>query len=176
MTNPTIDTILSRKSTRAFDPSRAISKEDLEIILKCAISAPSGMNIQPWHFTVVQNKELLKELYTKVQEMQKRGPDYNFYKADTLVITTAPADSRFGICDCSCALENMFLCAESLGISSVWINQLTDLSRNPVFKPLLDKLNIPSDSVVCGCAALGYALDSDKKPTSKNPEVVDWFL
>lgn len=32
-----------------------------------------------------------------------------------------------GLADCSCALENIFLMANSLGIGSCWVNQLKNI-------------------------------------------------
>lgn len=54
--------IQRRKSTRSFDQSRMIKKEDLDCLLQAALQAPSPKNRQPWLFTVVAKKETQKEL------------------------------------------------------------------------------------------------------------------
>src|SRR5438874_225263 len=43
-----IDTVLRRKSTRAFLPT-LVTEQDLRAILEVARWAPSGGNCQPWH-------------------------------------------------------------------------------------------------------------------------------
>ena len=43
--NETIETILKRRSTRSFQQKK-VPEENIELILKCALSAPSGMNNQ----------------------------------------------------------------------------------------------------------------------------------
>ena len=53
--NETIQTIISRKSVRSFT-DQAIPAEYMEAMLKAAMAAPSGSNIQPWHFVVVTDK------------------------------------------------------------------------------------------------------------------------
>ena len=53
--NEVVSTILKRRSTRAFTPDQ-ISGEELNTLLESAKFAPSGMNRQPWHFTVVQKR------------------------------------------------------------------------------------------------------------------------
>ena len=47
-----IEAIKSRKSIRGYKPD-PVRREVLEEILEVATRAPSGMNTQPWEFTVV---------------------------------------------------------------------------------------------------------------------------
>ena len=54
--NETIETILKRRSTRSFQQKK-VPEENIELILKCALSAPSGNNNQKWQFTAVNNRE-----------------------------------------------------------------------------------------------------------------------
>lgn len=59
--NPVLQNILTRRSVRAFTDKK-ISREDLDLILKAGIYAPSGMNKQTWQFTVIQNQNKIQEL------------------------------------------------------------------------------------------------------------------
>ena len=38
------------------------TKEDLDVVLKCASYAPSAMNAQNWHFTAIQEAKLMEKL------------------------------------------------------------------------------------------------------------------
>jgi nitroreductase len=58
--------------------------------------------------------------------------------------------------DNACALENIFLAAHSLGIGSVWINQLRHCCDEAEVRAILEEWGIPEDHVVYGIAALGY--------------------
>jgi nitroreductase len=49
-----IDLILRRWSPRAFDPARAVAREDLLRLFEAARWAPSSGNEQPWRFVVVE--------------------------------------------------------------------------------------------------------------------------
>lgn len=60
----------------------------------------------------------------------------------------------------------MFLAAHSLGIGSVWINQLKDICDEVEIRQYLQEVGVPDDHEVYGVAALGYAVN---KP---NQEVV----
>lgn len=174
--NDVINNIYTRRSVRAFLENKQIPREQLEIIADVARYAPSGMNRQEWHFTVVQNKTLVKKLAKVITEELDRGPDYCFYGADTLIITSAPRDAKYAVEDCACALENMFLAAHSLGIGSVWINQLKGICDVPSVRAVLDELNIPADNICNGIAALGYAKDSPKGKVDKKDNVIEFFM
>src|ERR1700689_2038185 len=53
--------IHERRATPSFD-GVAIPAEDLKQILDAGLHAPSGYNMQPWRFVVVQSPEQLKKL------------------------------------------------------------------------------------------------------------------
>ena len=58
---PLSQAILERRATPSFDRT-PIPPEDLRTILEAGLLAPSGYNIQPWRFIVVQNEEQKKRL------------------------------------------------------------------------------------------------------------------
>ena len=59
--NETMQTILTRRSTRKFKVQE-IPQTDLDQILKAALYAPSGMGKQTWQFTVVKNRKKVQRL------------------------------------------------------------------------------------------------------------------
>ncbi|AXT59535.1 NAD(P)H-dependent oxidoreductase [Aquimarina sp. AD10] len=60
--NITRDEILNaftyRHATKEFDATKTVSDEDINFILKTANLSPSSFGFEPWHFIVVQDKEL----------------------------------------------------------------------------------------------------------------------
>ena len=56
----------------------------------------------------------------------------------------------------ACALENIFLAANSYGVGSVWINQLQNICDTPAIRDILNDFGVPANHVVYGMAALGY--------------------
>lgn len=172
--NDVIGAILSRRSVRAFAP-RAIPREELEAIAEAAYHAPSGRNRQAWHFTVVQNKAALSSLASAVAAAVGAPSGYDFYSPDALLIASADRANPLAVPDCACALENVFLAAGSLGISSVWINQLNDACADPACRALLTSLGVPAEYDVHGCAALGYAA-APSSPREKRSDVVNLVL
>lgn len=162
MMNETLQTIFTRRSTRAF-VEKPIPREDLELIVKAALCAPSGMGKQTWKFTVVESREKIQKLAKAIEQVLGRE-GYDMYAPEVLIIPSNLADSRFGREDNACALENIFLAAASLGIGTVWINQLQGICDEPAIRELLDEFGIPADHVVYGMAALGYGqIPTDEK-------------
>ncbi|MGS0528123.1 NAD(P)H-dependent oxidoreductase [Zobellia nedashkovskayae] len=47
-----------RHATKEFDASKTISDDDMKFILEAAHLSPSSFGFEPWHFVVVQDKEL----------------------------------------------------------------------------------------------------------------------
>ena len=159
--NETIKTILKRRSIRRFTDVK-IDKEDLKLITECAIHAPSAMGSDYWHFTIIDDDDLINELIGIMRVILDK-PSYTMYHPKALIIPSTRCDYRFGKDDNACALENIFIAATSLGIGSVWINQLNGIEDDHL-RAYYDKLMIPEDHVVYGIAALGYP---DEIPNTK---------
>ena len=54
--------LYKRRSTRQFDPSVAIDRDELTALLDAACCAPSGNNAQPWRFVVITDAALREKL------------------------------------------------------------------------------------------------------------------
>ncbi len=69
-----------RRTVRDFSP-RPVPREIIENCLLTAGSAPSGANMQPWHFVVVSDAEVKKRIRIAAEEVERefyhqRAPDY----------------------------------------------------------------------------------------------------
>lgn len=173
--NEVIRNIKNRRSVRSFS-DRVIEKELLCEIADCARYAPSGMNGQPWNFCVVQNPEIIAQLAACVEKgLDRKG--YDFYGPNALIIVSCDRDSRFELQDGSGALQNIFLAAASLGIGSVWINQLRNVCDDEDCRRLLTGLGIPENFRVVGTAALGYPAAEDAfRLAEKKNDVTEFWL
>lgn len=169
MMNQTMETILSRRSIRSF-AKKAISREDLELIVQAALHAPSGMGKQTWKFTVICSREKIQRLAAAVGEALGRN-GYDMYQPEVLIIPSNLRDSKFAMEDNACALENIFLAARSLGIGSVWINQVRDVCDEPAVREILREFQIPDDHIVTGTAALGYSDGTSIAPKERIGQV-----
>ena len=167
--NQTIETILSRRSVRSFQ-GKPLREEDLKAIVDCALHAPSARGLQTWKFTIVENREKIQELAKAMGEALGR-PEYDMYKPQVIIIPSNEKNSRFGMEDNACAMENIFLAASSLGIGSVWINQLRDVCDAPAVREILREYHIPDDHTVYGLAALGYSDGTPLSPKERTGKV-----
>ena len=148
-TNEVLENIKARRSVRAYT-TQQVAEEDLLTILEAGTYAPSGMHLETWHFTAIQNTE-------KLEELNARNQTYCcYYHAPTLVIVSNEPTQWWAGMDCACAIENMFLAARSLGIGSCWINQLGTTCDAPEVREFITSLGVPENHKVYGCVALGY--------------------
>ncbi len=63
-----------RRSVRSFS-DRAIPREVIEDCLRAAGTAPSGANMQPWHFVVVENPAVKRDIRKAAEQAERQ-----FYK------------------------------------------------------------------------------------------------
>ena len=66
-----------RRSVRQFS-DRPISRDVIEYCIRTASTAPSGANLQPWHFVVVSNPAIKKQIHQSAEEVERE-----FYRSDT---------------------------------------------------------------------------------------------
>ncbi|MCD8398549.1 MAG: nitroreductase family protein [Lachnospiraceae bacterium] len=172
--NEMLQTIMERRSTRKYN-DKPVTEEQLADILEAGRYAPTGGNCQTVHFVVITNEEIRENLRGLVQEaflqmelsddqyasiqnsirLSRRG-NYAFdYHAPILVVVANRKGYPNAVADSACALQNMMLEAESLGVGSCWINQLHWLDENPSIRKFLEPLGITADETICGALALG---------------------
>lgn len=85
--NETLQTIKARRSVRAYTEQQ-VSAEDLNLILEAATYAPSGMHLETWHFTAIQNKEVLEELNDKIKGAFAKSDDLHTRDTARLIVAT----------------------------------------------------------------------------------------
>lgn len=170
--NSVLETIHKRRSTRAFRPEQ-IRQDELEQIMEAAIQAPSGHNDQAWHFTVVQNADLIREIKEATRKhmasaepewIRKMGERPGFdvvYGAPTVVLVSGRLDGLTWKADCAAAIQNMLLAAESLHVGSVWLGLVRFGMRE---KALAERLAIPEGHEYYYTVALGYKADDRERP------------
>lgn len=145
MTNEVIQNILTRCSVRAYD-DRPVEREKIDTLLQCAVHAPSAMNRQTWHFSAVLNREKIAKLTAAVGKALG-NEKYDMYKPAALIIPSNEliGDTSITSWDNACALENIFLAAHSMGLGTVWINQLSDTCDVPEVRAVLTEFGVPEN-------------------------------
>jgi nitroreductase len=185
--NDTILTLIGRRSIRTYKQEQ-ITDEELQTILVSGTFAPSGMDSQPWRFSVVQSKELLDRINNFVKERlvnddkadqsmidMVKAEDFSvFYNAPTLIIVSGYNDAPTAQFDCVLAMGNMLNAAASIGVGSCWIHAVSAALNNDPDKDLIRELYIPEDYTVFCSAVFGYNAGQPPMPSprKKRPAVV----
>lgn len=163
--NTVIETILSRRSIRDYRPE-VVTDEEIELILNAGLFAPSAMNHQSWHFTVIQNQQVIE----KIVEKLGRNP---FYNAKTLILAFGQESCIEPVIDPALAMENMFLAAHSIGIGTCWVNCVKTIFQSPEGKAFQKELGVSEDYNCIGSMIMGYPNEvSVAKPRKEG--TVNW--
>lgn len=173
--NDTIQSIITRRSIRDFTEKR-IPKAYLDMIVKCGIYAPNGHNLQTWRFTVIQDKQKIRDLKSLIGRIakEKKVYFYGFQNPDTVILVSNDKRNENSIQDSACAAENIMLAAHSYGIGSTWINALRTLCDEPEIREMLSLYGIPNNHIVWSMIAMGYPA-KEGKTLAKKMNVVNWI-
>lgn len=168
LNNATITTILQRRSLRAYRPDQ-VPEPVLEVILSSGLSAPSGMNRQPWHISVVNDQSLIEDMHQVILAEVQRDPAYAailsegfhvFHHAPLLLVVSVKADDIWGEIDGGLLAGNMFLAANSLGLGACIIGFIRFLFTSPEADVYLQRLQVPAGYKVLFGLVLGYPAES----------------
>ncbi|MDR3592616.1 MAG: nitroreductase [Negativicutes bacterium] len=167
LTNETLIAIKQRRSTRAFKDEQ-IKDDELQAVIEAGTWAPSARNQQAWHFTVIQDKQVLTALNqeTKKAALQldneyirqaASNENFNiFYGAPTLIVVSGDEKAMVIDFDCAAANQNMLLAAHSVGLGSCWINFVMLLFNSPGGEKHIKQLGLPAGYKPYCSVALGY--------------------
>lgn len=114
----TIETIKHRRSIRSFT-DKVVRNKDINILLDCAMSAPTAKNQQAWRFVVIDDKDILNDIAQNI-EHAKMCKTAN----KAIIVCSVVEDEMQKLYweqDCSAATQNILLSATELGIGSVWV-------------------------------------------------------
>ena len=139
MNNPVLNAIAERRSIRSYKDEK-VTREQIDILLKAALEAPSARNAQPWHFYVVQNQSIFAEINKEVEKNTGRDTGDIFYGAGTVIFISGEESSKWARLDSGIAVQTIALAAHSLGLGTVILG-MPDYAlsgpRGDYFKKLL---------------------------------------
>ena len=183
--NEVIKNMLERRSVRKYKKEQ-IKEEELDLILKAGLYAPSAGSRQGVLFVVSQDRETNEKLGRikkahfngRISDdkiyISKEQPSIAddvtimnaFYDAPTVVTLFAPKNFVFAESDCSIAAENMLLAATSIGIGSCYIGAAWESFDDTFGQEILKKWEVRTDYRGVCHIILGYPLD-EHKPVAK---------
>lgn len=167
------DLSLSRRSIRSFKPDN-ISDEYILSIIRSAVYAPSAGNCQPWHFYIINDKEIK-------QSIAEKACRQSFISTAPIIIVvcteTKRNEQRYGmrgknlysIQDTAAAIQNILLQAEDLGLGGCWCGAFDD-------DILSDMLNLTKDRHPVAVVPIGYPNHKASAPKRRPLDEVMTFI
>ena len=145
--------IVSRRTIRQFLP-RPIEEKILDQIVNVGRLAPSGANLQPLEFIVIDDAEVTQQVFPCLKWAAYIAPEGNPRSgqeptAYVIVLVNKEIRPQGYEWDVGAAMENMILAAWAEGIGSCWLLSI-DRDR------LRQILSVPDNYRIDSVLALGY--------------------
>ncbi len=160
-----IENIMTRTSIRQYK-EQPVEQEKIDIMLKAAMAAPTAVNLQPWHFIVINNKKVIDQL---AGPQPTNAPLLIAVCGDTDKTTMPDGKGKlpdFWVQDVSAATENLLLAAHALGLGAVWTGVYPVMERTA---EVANVLNCPQNIIPLAVVRIGYP-DESPEPKDKFKE------
>jgi nitroreductase len=156
-----IENLFSRRAIRSFT-SQKLTPEQIDLLLKAAMAAPSAGNRKPWHWIVVTDdkvKQALTEAHPYADMLLEAAigivpcgePGLSF-----------PDTPEYWIQDISAATENLWLAATGMGLGAVWCGVYPVRERVEAFRRVL---GVPERVVPFALMPIGYPAEQKEPRT-----------
>ncbi|MFC1824777.1 nitroreductase family protein [Thermodesulfobacteriota bacterium] len=183
----------SRRSARVFK-DKPVEKEKIQQVIEIARYAPTGSNSQMVTWTVLMNKDQIREMskltidwlrdliksappdtdlwyLPEVVEGWDAGQDSVLRDAPAVIIASAPREANSGMTDLTIALTYLDLALLPLGLQGCWGGLLQFALRQS--QPLKDLVQLPSGHSNHYPIMLGYPKYTyHRLPERKKPEIL----
>ncbi len=178
----------TRRSVRSYT-AEPVSREEIQELIDSAVLAPTGMNMQPWAFTVVTNQEVMQKVNAIVVSIL-RSPEaqrqmtsermkaivnaptfYIFHGAPVLIVISGDTKVPGATYDCQLAAENLFLAAHAKGLGTCYMGFLQLASENLEVHKLL---GIEEGFKMMAAAVVGHPKERPEGPPQRNPARIVW--
>jgi nitroreductase len=165
-----ITVIHNRKSVRNFT-GQEVKRDLLDNIVRSGMAAPSAVNMQPWSFVIVTNRQTLDKLNDGLPYAKMLG------KAGAAIIICAIPERAYegskelAVIDSSLAGENILLAVEALGLGAVWTAAYPYEDRMSTVRNIL---GIPGNIIPLNVIPIGYPAGTDKPKNKYKSANVRW--
>ena len=169
MTTPLIPVpdILARRSIREYT-KQLISEDQIDLLLRAAMAAPSARDEQPWHFIVITEREVLDRL-------AERHPSTSILKSASLAIAVCgdlnlvTGLAEYWVQDCSAATMNILLAATGMGLGACWLGVHPRAER---VEAVREVLLLPDNVTPLNLITIGYPAQAKPSRSQYKPERV----
>jgi nitroreductase len=160
--------IITRRSVRKFT-NQPVPDDIVEKVLTAAMHAPSGRNMQSWHFVVINDRKILDQIaadWTNA-EMANQVSLAIAVCADEQI---QPIEPAWAI-NCSNATMNLWLAVHSLGLAAVWCGLYPNQERQQGISSLL---KLPETIKPFALVPIGYAAETPEPGERYRPDRIHY--
>ena len=140
-----------------------VDKQVIEDIVDCGRLAATAINIQPWRFIAVTDREMLK----RIASITDHG---KFIAEASCCIAVFCEDTKYYLEDGSATTQNILLAAHAHGLGSCWVAG----DKKPYCDRIRGLLQAPQGCKLASLIAVGHA-ESVPTPEKKSmSSVLSW--
>jgi nitroreductase len=166
-----LENIFNRKSVRTFT-GEPIDKDNLLVLLKAAMAAPSARNRQPWAFVAITERKILDSLgeglpYTKM--LFKAGAAVIVCGDTTIDLQQGATDLWYQ--DAAAATENILLATEAMNLGAVWSALYPYPERENHVRKIL---NLPTPVIPFAIIPIGHPAGKEQPKDKFREEKIHW--
>ena len=121
---------------------RPVPPETIQRIVEAGWLTGSSMNKQPWHFIVVEDREVLRQMGS----LARSGA---YIAQAAMAIAVVIERTQFAVSDGSRAIQSMILTAWSEGVGSNWVGFMGPVDIKPL-------LGVPEEMDILAVLPFGY--------------------
>jgi nitroreductase len=157
-----IEALKTRRSVRAYT-GEPVSREAMEDIIDCGRLAATAINIQPWEFVVVTEKEMLRAI--------AGAADFGSFSAQAAAcVVVLCKGTQYYLEDGCNASQNILVAARAHGLGACWVAG----DKKPYAGKIRQMVGAPEGYRLISLLAIGHPAEeprNDKRPLS---EVLHW--
>ncbi len=146
-----LENIMTRSSVRSYT-SEAVGDDQIELLLKAGMAAPSAGNKQPWELMVINDRAILDAFPDII-----KGAHMAAKSQQAIVVLGSPEKALmpdYWVQDCSAVTENILLAAHGMGLGAVWCGAYPENGSGRVEK-MSELLNLPEGTYALSIIVVG---------------------
>lgn len=195
LSNETLESIYTRRSVRKYK-EQEVDRKLIEQVINAGRMAPSAINMQPWHFYVLTDRDKIQEYSEAIKSIAakqvfkmglktivkaavsavKMSHGIDFYKekdavfhgAPVVIFITGDVHNEWAQLDIGMCVQNMLLAAKSLGLETCPIGFAKYIEETEFYH----ELNISKSEKVYLAVILGYGNESPEFHNRKKDNAV----
>ncbi len=160
-----LNLLKKRRSIRKFKET-PVEKTKVDSLIEAALRSFSSRGINPWHFLIIDDKQLLE----KLSHAKPHGASFLMKAPLGIVVCADTSKTDVWVEDASIASAVIHIAAQDLGLGSCWIQirkrEYTSFKSADTY--VKDLLEIPDNIKIESIIAIGYPDEVKTGHTKEN--------